>query len=64
MTSAIGKGGGVKNWAKLPTDSTKNCRHGGGGRQKSGKNADVVYGRPLTELTYVGIVWFVIKSGL
>ena len=25
----------------------KNCRHGGGGCQKSGKMADVVYGWPL-----------------
>ena len=36
---AIGGGGGVKNWSKLPQK-----RHGGGGCQKSGKIADIVYG--------------------
>ena len=43
------EGGGVKNWSNLPMNSTKNCQHGRGGCQKSGKIADVVYGWSLTK---------------
>ena len=38
------KGGGVKNWSKLPMDSIKKTADRGRGFQKSGKIADVVYG--------------------
>ena len=41
---------GVKNWSKLSTDSTKNCRHEEGGCQKSGKIADIVYGWSLKSI--------------
>ena len=37
------EGRGVKNWSKLPTSTTKNCRYGEGGGQKSGKITDIVY---------------------
>ena len=40
-------GNWVKNWSKLPTDSTKKLPTWGRGCQKSGKIADIVYGRPL-----------------
>ena len=41
------EGGGVKNWSKLPMDSTKNCQHGGWGCQKSVKIADIGNGWSL-----------------
>ena len=40
-------GGGIKNWSKLPTDSTKKLLLLGRGCQKSGEIADIVYGWPL-----------------
>ena len=36
-------GGGVKNWSKLQTDSTKWGCHGGGRYKKSGKFDNVVF---------------------
>ena len=50
MTSAIGRGEGVKNWSNLLMDSTKKLptwgRGGGGcwGCQKFGKIANLIYG--------------------
>ena len=43
------KGGGVKNWSKLPMDSIKKTADRGRGCQKSGKIADVIYGWSLDE---------------
>ena len=56
------EGGGVKNWSKLPTDSTKKLptwRRGSlkRGCQKSGKNTDVVYGWSQTFLSPTGPIF-------
>ena len=48
-TSACLRGGGVKNWQNLPTDSSKKLPTEGGRGQKSWKFADVLNGWSLSE---------------
>ena len=60
LGNAMGRGEGVKNWSKLPTDSTKNLPILGRGMSKFRQFADVVYrwSPNPTDIAHLEIMFF------